>query len=572
MAKLIPNEIDLEDTRRDGERLVFEWLSDPSIPGIAFYSLLQKNHKHKLIGEIDFLYVCERGLLCIEVKGGQEIFREDGKWFSRNKADQINKISNPFVQAKDCSYALKSYIADTYGFHSPQSHYLIGYAVVFPECRFTGSGNDLVTEVMFDARHSIDNFGHYLDSVFDYWENLEFERHGYSPERLTALQIQQIINLLRGDFSVVPSMSLELQQIERKMLLLTEEQFDLLDITENNPRVIVQGCAGTGKSLLALEKVRECAAKEQNTLYLCFNKNMATYAKHSLNDSDHHYVTVSTFHSLLIGILGRPEFYKKSVKELCQEYLQLKPSSVVYDYIVIDEGQDLLTTDVLEVIDFLLANGLSKGKWVMFVDPNQNIFNQSDEYDFAMGFLRESCSPVVYTLNYNCRNTEQIALRTAALTLVPPAKKLKITGPKVVTRTFETPRDFVSKFKKEISSVIAGGLSAKDIVILSKKKLSNSLLSELSCVCNLNIIERESISDFSKTSLNFYTIQSFKGLESNIVFLVDIDGFSDQYNRSLNYVAMSRAKLLLYVFYPESCRDDYLDTLDKGRELFIDRK
>ena len=44
MAKLIPNEIDREDPRRDGERLVFEWLSDPAVPGTAFYSLLQKNH------------------------------------------------------------------------------------------------------------------------------------------------------------------------------------------------------------------------------------------------------------------------------------------------------------------------------------------------------------------------------------------------------------------------------------------------------------------------------------------------------------------------------------------------
>ena len=50
MAKLIPNEIDQEDPRRDGERLVFEWLSDPAVPGTAFYSLLQKNHRHKLIG------------------------------------------------------------------------------------------------------------------------------------------------------------------------------------------------------------------------------------------------------------------------------------------------------------------------------------------------------------------------------------------------------------------------------------------------------------------------------------------------------------------------------------------
>ena len=46
MAKLIPNEVDWSDPRRNGERIVFECLSDANIPGTAFYSLLQKNHKH----------------------------------------------------------------------------------------------------------------------------------------------------------------------------------------------------------------------------------------------------------------------------------------------------------------------------------------------------------------------------------------------------------------------------------------------------------------------------------------------------------------------------------------------
>ena len=222
MANLIPNEIDQEDSRRDGERLVFEWLSSDEIPGTAFYSLLQKNHKHKLIGEVDFLYVCDRGLLCIEVKGGQDIFRESHKWFSKSKNGKINAIHNPFVQAKDCSYALKSYFEDTYGYNSKQARYLIGYAVVFPECRFTGDGNDLVTEVMFDGRYSVDDFGKYLNNVFDYWERLEIERHGYHPQKLNNAELRQVLDLLRGDFSVVPSMSLELQHVERKMLLLTE--------------------------------------------------------------------------------------------------------------------------------------------------------------------------------------------------------------------------------------------------------------------------------------------------------------------------------------------------------------
>ena len=571
MANLIPNEIDQEDSRRDGERLVFEWLSSDEIPGTAFYSLLQKNHKHKLIGEVDFLYVCDRGLLCIEVKGGQDIFRESHKWFSKSKNGKINAIHNPFVQAKDCSYALKSYFEDTYGYNSKQARYLIGYAVVFPECRFTGDGNDLVTEVMFDGRYSVEDFGKYLNNVFDYWERLEIERHGYHPQKLNNAELRQVLDLLRGDFSVVPSMSLELQHVERKMLLLTEEQFDVLDITADNPRVIVQGGAGTGKSLLALEKVRESSAREKKVLYLCFNRNMAEYARNSLKDSDNSYITISTFHALIMKSINEASVFDLNTKDLCKRYIESMPEHSKYDYLVIDEAQDLMLTEVLDVLNEFVLNGIAKGNWVVFLDHNQNIFNKSGEYDFAIEYLRELSNPVVYSLNYNCRNTEQIALRTAALSLVPPAKKLKISGPNVVAKNYENQLDFVSKFKKEVASVIAGGVSPKDIVILSRKKLKNSMLSDVDTVCNLKLIEKENSLEYHNGTLRYYTIQSYKGLEANIVFLVDIDGFGDDQSRFLNYVAMSRAKLLLYVFYSAESREDYLDTLDKGRDMLDGR-
>ena len=76
-----------------------------------------------------------------------------------------------------------------------------------------------------------------------------------------------------------------------------------------------------------------------------------------------------------------------------------------YDYVVIDEGQDLLLAETIDVINILLVGGLGKGKWSIFLDPNQNIFNNSEEYDFAMEYLKDISNPVIYTLNYNCRNT-----------------------------------------------------------------------------------------------------------------------------------------------------------------------
>lgn len=567
MAKILPDKIERNDSRRNGEYLIYDLFSQEKIKGTVLYSLFQKNHLHKLIGEIDFLYICERGLICFEIKGGQAIYRKNGVWYSENKRKVENTIHNPFEQAKDCQYALKRYLKDTYGIGSVQSHYCIGYAVIFPECVFTGSGNDLVTEVMYDARNNLDDFPDFLSRVFDYWESLEYNRHGYKPEKLNTQQINQVVNLLRGDFNVVPSMNLELQHASQKMLQLTEEQYNALDITESNDRVIVQGGAGTGKSLLALEKVRRCAAKEKRVLYICFNRNMSKYAASSLKDQNGEFINISTYHALLMTLLSDYNLYNLDTKGISKLFLDKKSKYEKYDYIVVDEGQDLMSTEVIDVLNLLLVNGISKGKWTVFLDPNQNIFHYSDEYDFALDYLKEISSPTIYNLNKNCRNTEQIARRTAALTLVPPAKYLNIPGPKVVAKSYTDGKDMIRLVKKELAALLAGGENIKEVVFLSKYKLQNSDLNSQTSFCNYTLIAKKDIADFGKNCLNYFTIQSFKGLESKIVFLVDVKGFGDDENRFLNYVAMSRARILLYIFYDVSCEEDYHETLDKGREL-----
>lgn len=566
MAKMIPDFIDQEDPRRNGERMVFDWFSNRQIPGTVYYSLLQKNHKRKFIGEIDFLYVTQRGLICIEVKGGQDIYRNDREWYSVNMRGKHNKIHNPFIQAKDCQYALKDYLVATYGRESEQANYLVGYAVIFPECKFTGTGNDLVTEVLFDGRYNISDFTTYLDKVYDYWEQLEINRHGFVPRKLTSVQLTQINDLLRGDFHVVPSMHLELQHVEQKMVQLTREQYGILDIVEDNPRVIVQGGAGTGKTLLAIELARKNAAKGGNILYLCYNRNMSDYARMSLDGCRN--IKVKTYHSLLMEELSESGKSTASAQELSNNYIKsVKDSSNVYDLIIIDEGQDLFFPEVFDVLDKMLYGGLEKGMWVIFLDPNQNIFNGAREYEQTMEYVRELYNPVSLPLRTNCRNTQPIASRTAALTVTPPAKNLKLSGPKVITRPYKNQEQFLELFTQELQSLLISGIAAEDIVLLSRYKKENSQLAKISKRCNLCIEERNDIKTFKKRCLNYFTVQSFKGLESKIIFYIDVDGFSTTRDRMLNYVAMSRAKLHLYLFYDVSKKQDYQDTIDKGREL-----
>lgn len=508
MAELFPNSIDRDDPRRNGERLVFDWFSKDEIKGTVYYSLRQKNHRYKLSSEIDFLYICERGILCIEVKGGQNIYRQDRTWYSENRNGETFQIHNPFEQALGCQYALKKYLSDIYGKHSKQANYLIGYAVIFPECIFTGEGNDLVTEVVFDGKNNIYEFGKYLDSVFDYWTEQEKTKHHFSPEKLNIQQLKQLNDLLRGDFRVVPSMHLELQSIEERMLQLTDEQYDVIETVQENERALIQGTAGTGKSLLALELVRKSAAKEKNVLYLCFNRNMARYASASLEKSE--YINVSTFHTLMKKYFEDEEVYNYSVKELCNKSsLQCFDETEKYDVVVVDEGQDLFCVEVFDVLEYIVKNGLSTGSWYMFFDPNQNIFGKIDDFETTFELLKESYKPAILNLRINCRNTEQIARRTSLLTNTPPAKYLKVNGLKVENKKYETKQEFIKELRKTIMSLISSGVESKDIVIISTLKKSNSLLANIDEICNYKIIENSNINKFDKKCINYYTVFIF---------------------------------------------------------------
>ena len=60
----------------------------------------------------------------------------------------------------------------------------------------------------------------------------------------------------------------------------------------------------------------------------------------------------------------------------------------------------------------------------------------------------------------------------------------------------------------------------------------------------------------SNKFIRFYTVQAFKGLESLVVIYLDIEGFKADDERMLNYVAMSRARTLLEIFYDESLEED----------------
>ena len=82
------------------------------------------------------------------------------------------------------------------------------------------------------------------------------------------------------------------------------------------------------------------------------------------------------------------------------------------------------------------------------------------------------------------------------------------------------------------------GYEYSDIVILSLKSEKDSIMNEVTKISGIPITREK-----SNSSILFTTASKFKGLESRVVIIVDIDedSFSDEDCKRLFYVACSRA-------------------------------
>lgn len=81
------------------------------------------------------------------------------------------------------------------------------------------------------------------------------------------------------------------------------------------------------------------------------------------------------------------------------------------------------------------------------------------------------------------------------------------------------------------------------MAFLSPKKYSNSILSEIGFEVNELGDGYKPDSDLPQ----FATIQGFKGLDSKIVILVDVDDIRSENFSKFIYIAGTRARTLLYV-------------------------
>lgn len=556
MVQLIPDVLAPEIKSPAEKRLFIEFRNHRTNKKyVVLHSLGIAEHANNIFGEIDFVILCNEGVLCLEVKGGQ-VSRRNGVWeFTNRYGKTSRKNEGPFQQVQGNMQSLRQYMVRRLGNYDPLVRCQYACAVAMPDCRFgtTGVDIDIIPEILFDAKETW-NLDSLVSQAFDYWRQTCLEKHGFEGGKLSDTEVDKLANLLRGDFHFVPAMKDTVERTLKELCALTAEQYEVLESLFENPRTLVSGVAGAGKTMIAMEQARRAYWEGKSVLYLCFNHTIAQYVQYQF-EKESAFIDAVTLHAFMMCICGiewSPDFSQGFYeKELPAAFMAMEDVPK-YDLVVIDEGQDLLTDTYLECIDRIVQDGLGDGTWAIYYDPNQNIFNSYAQLDAMINKLRREAYAMSWKLRANCRNTKQIANANILMTNVANQGKPIVSGPQVEYDSYCDKADERNKINAIVRKLKGGGAIGGDFVILSRYTLANpqnglgltGLDEDLGTLKTSGLLWKA-----KKNEVRFSTISAFKGLESKIVIMIDVDHFSDEDTRLLNYVAASRASAMLYVLY-----------------------
>jgi hypothetical protein len=562
MATLLPPEPG-DEIPSSAERRLFALFAQLPDAWTVLHSVGIARHRRKRWAEADFVLVGPTGLYVVEVKGGR-VAREEGTWIFTDRYDRDStKQEGPFEQAGGAAGALQSYLRSRRKVTRSLPDVEVGWAVMLPDVSFNVDGPDIEPEVLYDARHAGAGITAFLDRVADYWS----KRWGKAIPTLSPGERSALVQVIRPDFDVRPSLRHRADRINDELLRLTEEQYNILDGLSENERVIIRGSAGTGKTLLGVEEARRQAREGRRVLLTCFNRALSDYLERACSDIAG--IEVRNFHRVLHDLIIEAglerELPDASIPDLLAvfypaaalEALDLLGESNRYDVLIVDEAQDLLVADYASVMDKLLEGGLRGGTWRVFVDSSQDLFTGLDR-DTLRHLLEGGCAS--YRLSLNCRNTEQIATTTAMLsgTKLTPAL---VQGPEVDVVFCRDHGDLRRQVAKAINRLLSERIEPQNMVVLSPVHLSNSGLARALPELRLHLVD---VSELygptipTNTYIAYRTIGSFKGLEADVVLLVDFQDLERLETRVATYVGGSRARVILKAFLPMSVEVGYL--------------
>jgi len=469
----------------------------------ALHSLNLPWHAYKRFAEIDFVVAGPHGIFVLQT--------------ANRRGDTVRLRESPFKQAQSAMHGLQQRLPAALS-----SAFTIGYGVVIPDVQSLPESAEWERAVLADGR-DFQSFEHWLHQLIKHWQAKATHSKCVTSEQLDELQQH-----LRPDFEAVALLAESTHAVEQRIARLTTDQLKLVDIVASNSRVICSGGAGTGKTMMALELARRWRASDMTVALVC----QSPWLKRFLERNAAVGLVVSLVDS--IRVAARRAGVDK------------------FDALIVDEGQDILHMDALTQLGDYLHGGISEGRWCFFHDLNNQSGLCGTYLPEAYEYL-ERAHPTQVPLTTNCRNALPI-LQHIQLQLGADLGHSGVgSGPEVRIFTAENPSDAIHALEQELRSLLDGeGFSPGDIVLLSSVPFAQSCVSSIDRELqkSISVLDESSARYMNRSGIGFAQIEQFKGLESEVAIVVDLEPPEDTATpHALHYVGMSRARALLSLIY-----------------------
>lgn len=572
MAVIYPANI-YSGTKSPGETAVFKQLKqDSETKGwFILHSLDIADHVRNISGESDFVFIVpKKGIICLEIKASRSVRVENGMWYYGSS--DVGDPRGPFKQAKEAAFSVLGKIRNI---PNITVDFPVWGCVLFPYCRFDKKSIEWHSWEYSD----MDDFQNYkisemiigyLDSAVDFLKSKPGQ-YWFNPKspNPTENHCRRIADFLRPNFEFHSPLS-KAEVLEGERLYYTKEQFAALDAMHTNSRVIFEGPAGTGKTLLALEAARRAATIGKKVLLICYNRLLGEWLKSETKgingltaDSIHRYLLTYWEKMPLQNDLP-DNFWNETLPINAVEHLFIEDHPIVYDEIIIDEAQDILWNQhFLDFLDLILLGGLSSGNWRIFGDfEKQNIFSESNVFDYSKMDIRLSNVPH-YTLRINCRNTPRIAEYVSLLGGLRPnysSVRRPDNGVKPNILFYKSEEEQSEILMNIIRNVFQSGWRSEDIVVLSMCSAAKSVI-------HLSESLQEIFSPYehkTKNKVRYSSVFKFKGLEAPVIIITDVTEIGSLTSQKVFYTGTSRALDHLYILVDDEAKKDMLKRVMDG--------
>ncbi|MCB1174306.1 MAG: NERD domain-containing protein [Leptospiraceae bacterium] len=386
-------------------------------------------------------------------------------------------------------------------------------------------------------------------------------------------KVHDLQRLIELNLNYVTSFNVRQSDHRKHMMALTRQQYRNLYIVDQGGRLLLQGPAGSGKTLVILEAARRANKKARRTLIVCHSSNLTAFLDRASADFEH--VRVTTMSSLCLEIirhfeadfaqrnrdarepsrqvrLSEMQYLKEVLPSKTLEFVTAYTNDVLqspYELLLIDEGQDLLSENEMLILNELVSGGFQRGNWLLCYDPSQSLYGPIQA---GLDYLRSQAA-VDTTLSHNIRTPAEIfhyASSFVNASVQVDARLDDVTGLQFVS--WKDERDGLLALQRALNYAIHDvGLKPHEIVILSPyRKMHTPPIGARRSVGEYSIKLIET-GQPTLDKVGFAEIRRFKGLECAWVILCGVDDFKNPQLANSIFVALTRATVGATVMFKQ---------------------